>query len=348
MVLKIKESLHTARHTLTDIVHNTLFGKPDVTIMGEFHTDEGHTIDQARRILRHRPEYTLLEGLNDLNPEDTQNLISRYEMATLQDLSLAMGIDPRQMGIGEEILGKIAETFNQDLNTAIDFCKEWGMDDKEAKKQALEYVKDGGEVPSNYRQVLETPFYQFNPAVFEALGDSISIKSLEYARQGERSLSQRVGNITKFLLPFKYTRSEDDRVYRAIAQVGGKLAGCDIKKEIPEADIPELETDKDIPEAAAEDVAGRMVEYLDSLGDYVTENNQAREQEMGKRISKFVGQRETSRPIIAIVGKGHTERDSEIYSVLDEAGVKYRVIRQKSFGRDGLKDALYSFKLGMK
>ena len=337
MTSRIKEILHSTRHTLTDIINNTLHGRPDVIIIGETHTDEGHGTDQARMIKRHRPEYVLSEGFGNLNPEDTKKFIDRYKTVTLSDLSGVSGIDLEQMGIGKGTLQAIRGKVTQYVEDTLNIYRT-ELSDKEAKKLAKEDAKREGIVPRNYKQLVNTPFYEFLPEVLNIVRDQVSDKRDAETYQDNFALFRKLGTIREYLLTFEIKSQNNkwenirgsERVYHAIAQSGIELAGCDIQKELPELNMENLS------------------EYIVALIDYIAEKNPIREQEMGQRIAQFVRQRQTISPVVAIVGRNHTKEDSGIYSVLEKAGINYRIIRQKSFDNDNIKSITYPFQLGMK
>ena len=337
MTSRIKEILHSTRHTLTDIINNTLHGSPDVIIMGEIHTDEGHGTDQAYMIKKHRPEYVMSEGFGGLNPEDTKKSIDRYKTVTLSDVSRVSGIDIEQMGIGKGTLQAIREKVTQNIEDTLNFYRT-ELSDKEAKKLGKENAKRDGIVPRNYKQLVNTPFYEFLPEVLDIVRVQVSDKMDAETYQDNFALFRKLGSIREYLLTFEIESEGNkwenirgkNRVYHAIAQSGTKLAGCDIQKELPELNME------------------NPFEYIVALSDYIAEKNPIREQEMGQRIAQFVRQRQTISPVVAIVGRNHIREDSGIYSVLEKAGINYRVIKQKSFDNDNLKSITYPFQLGMK
>jgi len=335
--MSLKESYHNARYAFTDLVHNTLFGTPDVIIIGEKHTDDGHAIDQARIIRRQKPEYVLSEGLDGLNPDDTQSVVDAYKMATFSGLSRSVELSPEDMGVTKSVLPIIKGRVDQRAAQYRQFCKDDGCSDRVAVKTAEMYVKINGVVPSTFKQLLETPFYELHPEVHNALTAVIFEKAHAYAAQRDATYI-RVSNIPRILAIFgdndvDYRRFA--RIFHSVSQTGSRLAGCDIEKEPPKIDMPK-------------EALSSITEYTAKLDKYIIENDNVREQEMGRRIAQYAKRRETNRPLVAIVGKGHTKRGSAIYHALNEAGVKYRVLRQKSFSRDVTRDLLYASRLGTK
>ncbi len=67
--MDVKEALHAARYSLTDLVHNKVFGRPDVIIVGEMHGNGDFARDQARMIRRYTPEFVLHEFYGKEGPE---------------------------------------------------------------------------------------------------------------------------------------------------------------------------------------------------------------------------------------------------------------------------------------
>lgn len=200
----LKNAFHTGRYTLTDLVHNTLFGRPDVIIVGELHNRKSHSEDQVRMIARYKPEYVLPEVSNGY--EELRNYLQRIE--SFEDF----------------------EHF--------------------VRKHTVMYPKSS----------------LSDPKVMDTI-----------------------------------------RVYHAATQVGADIVGCDINR------------------GDEESLVG-----LDAL----IRVNPHRERGMGEQISQYANKRKTDRPILAIIGGIHSRKRSEIYPVLDEAGVRYRIVKQRGIPSD--------------
>jgi len=84
--LKFRIVLHNARHSLTDLIHSQLSGRPDVIVVGEQHFKPAELLDQAVMIRRHKPEYVLEEVLHDSTPEDTKSFASYHHGKSLDDI----------------------------------------------------------------------------------------------------------------------------------------------------------------------------------------------------------------------------------------------------------------------
>jgi len=115
IMTKLNDVYHNIVDKVGDDVHNTLFGKPDVIIYGETHTDESHTKAQARAILRHKPEYTLMEALDDMMLEETKPHLKKYKIATLKDISEVTGVSLEAMGVSEAL-----SAINKQVNETIE------------------------------------------------------------------------------------------------------------------------------------------------------------------------------------------------------------------------------------
>jgi hypothetical protein len=347
MKLNIKESLHYARYTLTDLVHYALFGRPDAIIVGETHTDGGHVVDQDRLIRRHKPEYVLHEGLDNMEPEDLQDVVESYKAATLGELSKETGIDLEDMGINESVMTGINNEYLKDVEEHTDFYRNKGIGHKKATEMAKNY-RDGY-LPKTFNELLQTPVYKLNPNTVGVLNNVIFEKAEDHEFRGDHDLTDTVAKFPKMLGHFRrfHQESRIDTIFRSVAQTGGKIAGCDIEKELPTIDIP---ADASTSNTDSEEEAMRFVkalsDYRDSLSTYVEENNSNRERTMGDRIIGFAEERKTKRPVMAIVGANHAKPDSDIYPVLEDAGIKYRVITQRHLRRSVLGNFFYTFELG--
>ena len=349
MASKLKETFHKARHTLTEIVHNTRFGKPGVIIMGEIHTDEGHGTDQARMIRKQGPEYVLDEGLDGLNPDDTQKIVDVYKGATISDISRITGVSMEDMGISPDSLLTIRELVAQEIGGRTSmYMDQLGYTQKKANSHAVKSVHGLGKIHGTYKELVETPLYELGGKVLDYFIDVVSDKCRSsIGEEGSEVLYRKLHAIQDLASPFKHQEIENltqnvrgrQRVYHAVADTGSKLAGCDIQKELPELNTENVEDLEHVE---------NLINFFQDLSSYVQENNSAREQEMGRRMVEYAIKRDTNRPIIAIVGAGHINKDSGIFPVLDEAGISYRLIKQKSFANNTLKGSLYSLNLGSK
>ena len=291
--MKLKEIYHNARHSLTDLIHNTLFGKPDIIIIGETHTDRGHVTDEARMIRRHQPEYVLLEVLGKLEPEDTQESLSVYKVCTLNGLSQQIDVPLTDLGIDKTIFKLLEDRINQEIQRTTS---------KETKNNSLQQY---GKVPRNLKQLAETPSYKLSLDFLSFLGEIIYKTYIRKSNEHERE-------ICVYLSGFRGAEFEwNNELYNAIVQTGSKLAGAGIKR-------PKLRIDES--------------KYLELI-DYLLASSPKLEQIMGRRIVEYVKKRITERPVIAIVGGDHIKKNSSIYPLLEDAGIKYRIAKQISLER---------------
>jgi len=106
--------------------------------------------------------------------------------------------------------------------------------------------------------------------------------------------------------------------YKAIVETGAKVARCDIST----LDKPELPT-------LTEDMTlGELKQYIKKLKSYIDSEaaNSKREKRMGEIMVEFVKKRRTTNPVIAIIGKFHVRKDSNIYPILKTNEIDYKTI----------------------
>jgi len=294
--MSVKTTYQRFKRTLQD----TFQGRPDVIIYGENHTDDAHKTEQEDAIRHYRPEYVLMERLNNEDPEQTKGYNDLYSHVTLREVAAKSDMSLEDLGITEALAKDI-------------------RDDTEAEPSR-------GIVPDTYDELIDTPVFEYNYSTVNKIREAVMQRSQEVAEQ-DIELGKAIfqtGSYVRKLMTINPRERAAERVYRAGAQVGARFVGCDTDK----SELPRMNTD-DIDPEDREEYAKRMNEYNQELASYVEGANDEREQTMGRRISEFSRKRNTNRPLVAIVGAEHVKGDSRVHEELRRQGVNYRVIIQK-------------------
>lgn len=324
------------RETIWKVKFDSIHGTPDIIILGENHKSEYASLEQAALVRFYRPEFFLDEGFNNSEAEDNEWLLKNYEFVTLSQISQRSGITLESMGITQESFDRIKKREKELLNEITDFYINRGNDEKSAKEKACSEMKQEGLFPKNYKSLLKTPVYELHAEVISVIQDLIVGKTNSLNEGSE--LYRRLYALEEYLSYFRIEgfnadlRRRTDRVLHAIADVKGKLAGCDIDKEIPKIGRG--------PEAT--------VKLFDDLTDYTTAKREERENEMGQKAVKYASRRMTKRPIIMKIGRMHARESSSIYSHLNAAGLKYRTIIQRSEHLQEAENLIYCLQLGIR
>ncbi|MFH0889992.1 MAG: hypothetical protein V1836_02500 [Candidatus Aenigmatarchaeota archaeon] len=318
---------------------------PDVIVIGEIHTDEKHTRNEARLIERFRPEYVLCEGLDQETPETTKNFVNDLKYGTVAKLAEVAGMKPEDMGITPDIIAAMKSKNATDIRELAErYQKELGYGKGKAMRIARKGLGSEGKTPKEYKSLVRTPIHELGANAINAIENSIGKKQDEYVKRGDIKSNEVLTTVIRFLTKYSSFYGDSMKKIRTIgysaAQVGAKLAGCDIEKEIPKTDLGD---GKD-PMQYMENFAS----MVDKLNQYATSKNPEREREMGNKIVGYAKQRKTDCPIIVIIGDYHARKDSGVYEALKEAGLKYKTVRQRSGGGDALKQFFYMDRLGSK
>ncbi len=342
---------------VTEKIRYGIRKKPDVIIFGEIHISEMDAKDQAKAIQKIKPEYVLHENLDRAEPEELERMLQIYKGSpTLSKISKKIGVSLEDSGLSKDAMADLKKKTEEKFSRSVEYYKKsfkrGGYNQKKAgdaaKKMAKEDLKEGI-LPKNYKQLIQTPLYKMNPNTLSSLEEIVQNKIDQYLNKkefgmidGAQGIQTVVGAFEQLVkCDFQGQKRRANELYHACAQVGAKLAGCDIEKEIPKTDFPADEKDP-------EKIAQSFENMRKSLEEYMSNNNPQREMEMGKRIAEYAGKRKTAAPIIAIVGKEHTREGSGIYDALNKAGLSYKVVRQKSKDSDYIKGFLYVTGLVMK
>ncbi len=315
----IMSSIYQKYQDLKSQARDILFGYPDVIIFGENHIDPTHKDEQAKAIMHYKPEFVLLEGLNDLNSQETEKLNKIYFKITLEELAEHFNINLNEIGITSNTV----PNFNQYLkNYATELAEHFvasNIHNPEKAKEAANKSVYSGTVPENVEQLITAPLYNFSSASYMAIMKLFSDENMNY--KDSLSSSDDVWNLKNYLTQIEpILRSNfPHEVMRASALIGTKLAGCDIDKDnLPKTDTENASTPED------------LVSSLTNLRDYVNDVNEEREKTMATRIVEFANQRKKSAPVIAVVGSTHIKRSSFIHPGLRSTMLKYRTIKQRS------------------
>lgn len=351
------DTKENVRKRVSPVLHNLgdyMFGLPDVILIGEIHTSDEHKVEQADLIRNYRPEFVLHEGFNTTTPEDNEPLITNYSMSTILDFSRVTGIALSDLGIHPEIMSNFERYCNKkleeriedneyflltDLTRDIDRINNDKITDPHEIMKVLQLHNDRHEEqkqelyheyrarPKTFIDFLRTPLYK-DSNVREFFSECFGN---EYDHGSEVMSNKMCSAINNLLLDFKEELSEH-KVFHAIADVQGKLVGCDIDKKIPKLNLNDQSTES------------TLLNHRKNVIVYVNRVNGIREETMGKRIVKYAHLRESRRPIIAIDGRIHAN-STGVLSVVEDAGLRYRVIKQGG-KKDPGKAELYADSLG--
>ena len=287
-------------------------------------------------IRRYKPEYVLLESLDNINPDSAYiaRLESIFKIPTLYDFSTSAYINLSDIGITESVIMRIKDEIKEKVGQIMDKfmqsplmkqSNERGMYDMQ--KTVEKSVKKDGFVPQTYAELISHPLYDFHPLVLNILYTSMK-------REGHAS--DRIQELRGYVLDHsKCTNRKIGNIVYAAVQSGSKLAGCDISKKSMHQLMKEMisETDEKREEIGIEDEysgIGMLIRLGEKLKDYEKEIIIDREDTMGERIAEFAKKRKTNKPVIAIIGSHHLRTDSGIYPILHRYGIKYRTMRMGS------------------
>jgi hypothetical protein len=302
----------TVRHSLFRLGWALTKKAPDAIIFGETHESLENTNEQIAAIRQHRPEFFLSEKFDQLNPEDTKDSIDTYKVTTLEEIAEAKGVSLEDMGIID--------------NSA--YLTEQGL----LGHKNVENKYDIGTVPKSYDNLVRTPLYEFKRDVIHSIVRFFTRYSHELRGT---DLGEKIEGLDMEIHQgFMRDRGENPgarRLYRALAETGVALAGCDIDK----SDAPKQEKGESI------------FAYDKRLSQYIEAKNAERERGgMGGRIAEFVGKRKTDAPVIASVGDKHLEAGSGVIRALRRANVNYEIRIQNGEEVSFAEGALYTLKIG--
>ena len=193
---------------------------------------------------------------------------------------------------------------------------------KKAVNETKKYYnsKEEGIIPKSLKKLLTTPIYEMPFEVLKCVEDWL----LDYSLN-KSDLDKKIERVLDYIHYFTTIDSllDSDKkkmhiLLRTVAKTKTKLAGCDLSYKIPK----------------------------NNLQNYLDEIDSLREEEMSKKMVEYVKKRKTKAPVIAIIGKKHLDEDSKIYPKLEEAEIKYKVIKQKTSNtfKDKIKGFVYTEK----
>ena len=218
-------SIYRKCRDLTYHLNDTLFGQPEIIIFGENHVDPTHQEEQAKAILKYKPEYVLLECLNDLNPDETVKLNNIYNRMTLNELAKNFNLDLEDGLITSNAISGIEEYLeNYVLGLAEHFIVGNIYNPEKAKEAAMKSVYSGT-VPENVEQLITAPLYNFSSASYMAILKLFSDENI--TPEDSLSSSDNVWNLKNYLTQIEpiLRNNFPHEVMRASAITGAKLAG---------------------------------------------------------------------------------------------------------------------------
>ena len=352
----MREKLIHLKNAILDRVR----GVPDVVLIGENHVDlrQAHII--AEMIRKYRPEHVLLEAFDDKPPEELENLVNFYRVRTLEDVCRHHGVSLEDLGLGEDVLREIKEELDRELRRIADLYRRKG---RKGEKEALELARrdlfEEGHVPRDYEELKKTPLYLLHPKVIDILCGKVSEKQLERVERSGKidDVLKRMERVRKHVEAYRrdssiegIRRRRHDIILSAVADVGAKLAGCDLDKsalveEIRRIDDRFLDRMARYGRSLGEDAVKGAVTVFRSLVERTTEiaravgsHNPERERAMYERIKEYLNKHPSNTPVIAVVGRTHTE---SIARMLRKEGVKHRVVNLPTFTKNPVLGLLY-------
>ena len=187
---KLTGAIREARYILEDLVHNSLYGRPDLIIIGETHTDDGNSGDQARRIARYKPEFVLLEALDGLDPEDTEKVKS------FNSVGIDIGSTTTQLVFSRLTFGFVEEKHK---HKKLGKTLQLGIETKKNNNYVMIVVSDNGPgIPSKIKQKIFEPLFS-TKSFGVGLGLPI-VQQIVLQHKGEIEIQSKVGNGTKVLV----------------------------------------------------------------------------------------------------------------------------------------------------
>ena len=311
----------------------------DAILVGERHTDEAHPRKEAEIIRHYAPEYVLSEGLDSLTPEHLRHLVKSYEIVTLGEFCEGIRQAPQEI-LADEFWKALQQKIANNQEEYRELCQEDGMSNSDIARELKQQMKQGV-VPRTRKQFLETPVYALNFMVYNTLRDTFFNYSDGSVEGATKAGYRRIQQFLRLRRSSRYGEHSDHAVYRACAQMGCELAGCDIDKKVPTG-LDEVKWEED--DDSFDDSLGT---YFDRLNAYIHEKNPERERVMGQRIIEYAERRKTDRPVVAIVGANHLRKYSDIFPLLDERGVTYKTrVLKPSRAKKPLEDLFYAINLG--
>jgi len=289
-------------------IRDKLKGKPDVLIIGEDHINPYHAEIEARIIGDFKPKYVLLEqSYNAYNEEAERRLRDILRNSrTLKDFSKTSGVP----------LDIILDVFEK----TRPYIKEIEKRVREKLRNKTLYIETMNIIPTTPKELLETPFYRI-PSEFWELYSKIAEEEM---LKLYNKLSE--GGTKKLLADWQNTPLQHYRLLRGIT-FGYHLANHlleikDIYRGVYTYKLIVMDSAIRTGAKIGYFDANEEIKHNSSL-DYKAMKE--RERIMGLNIVKYL--KESGGPIVVITGRYHTRKDSELLKVLEEHGIKYRVIR---------------------
>ncbi|HIQ10073.1 MAG TPA: hypothetical protein EYH23_00975 [Euryarchaeota archaeon] len=332
-------------------IRDRLFGKPDIIVVGENHYDMSHAHTIARLIRKYKPEYLLLEGFSNRTREELEDLVKRYKVRTLEELCKHYGVPLEKLGINDGIVYEINES------AGIAFLKKMrhymyvlGKRRGEAAKLARDDLRVEGHVPKNMDELMKTPLYFLHPVALEVLREKIADG---WCRYGGVHDGERVLKLLEHIRSYMRTGSEDDviKVRRydvmlsAAADVGAKVAGCDVRKpdlaKIGKQGVSESLIKEFSPHCrpvvrwiirkytlSTENFGENHPKYNEFITELCRALRPVRDHTMCQNALEYAWSRTSGAPVMMVVGRAHVPG---IHKRLKKWSVKHRVIKLPSF-----------------
>ncbi|MBT3582883.1 hypothetical protein HN924_03105 [Candidatus Woesearchaeota archaeon] len=295
----------------------------ELILIADDHTSTDLIKKEAKLIEEKQPEYVLLESLNDLPPEQAQKFIDIYKIATLNELANHVGINLNDLNIAPNVIPSINRALAWKVAEAKRDVYSLGgsQKDKKATFSAIKEEMYSG-VPKDFNSLLNTPLYTFSSEILEVIKTRINTS------QADPSAVDWVYHKIKFFGKDLGSMHQIGYLLRAIGTAGATPAGCDIDKSGLRKNLLRGDPDK---------LFDRLKEHQDKVESKDTE----REIKMGNTFVEYVKKRTHEKPIIGIVGKLHLKKTSPIHSILDNAGINYKVEKFGHKPKRNLRGLLY-------
>jgi len=289
--------------------YDKLKEKPEVLIIGEEHINPYHAEIESKIIEYLKPKYVLFEQPADSYNEKFIRKLEDYlrKGRTLKDFS-------KNAGIPLDIILDVFEKTKPHI-------KEIEKQVREKFRDKILYMEKVNIIPTTPEELLETPFYRI-PSEFWDLYYKIAEKEMwklynKLSEGGTKNLPTDWRNT-----PLKY--------YLLLQEIVSNYHSWNLSLERENILLRGAPTYNLIVMDSAIK-SGAKIGYFDADDEtryksvFDEEVNKERERIMGLNVIKYL--KENGGPIVVITGKGHTRKGSELLKVLEEHGIKTRVIR---------------------
>ena len=281
----------------------------DAVLVGEDHSNWEHSYRSVKIIRRYKPERILYEYFNKknlfifLNKEEEigqslRGICEKHEMSL------------EEAGFTEEKLN--IEKLKEQLLRVLIYTNPVGLDGKLEQYYTFRDLTYLPIYASTYEKIVSMPLVTYHPAILDYLLKILKKKRKEFGKGLSSEKASKLDKIASILKRVKSASKSFRKslqvlklkayiILSAVYEVGAKIGVCDLE--------PEEKYKK-----RREFLEGKI-----SWRDY----NNFREMVMADSIEKYVKERQTDAPIIAIMGKAHVKN---VAKLLEDRGIRCKVI----------------------